>query len=1003
MVQFQTDTDSLTSGNGHLILSQDGGLDSPPHDKTYFENHLLFLKNYYSEVSVGKLSINFKVLDSVVSLPHQLKYYSPPRSGSGNNLGLLFRDSWHAADSLYGNFNFSQYQCFVIFHAGSGRDIDFTSQLGYDPLPYDIPSIYLSLKSLQDSTMFGPGYAGQTVYGNFHITNSIIMPEWENFPVVDLRLGTNGLLAASFGSFLGLPDLFDTQNGVTGIGRFGLMDGQAIFAYGGIFPPEPSAWEKTYLGWVTPTEVSPSGMTQYNLYANATGKYSVLRIPINGEEYFLLENREGDAHHDGEKVTSVYNGVESTIVMTFANDTAYFDGSQIKNINGVVTDADEYDWALPQDTTYFGGILIWHIDQSVIDQNIATNTINANPDHRGVALMEAHGANEIGRFIQTIFGSYYYDGSFTDFWYAGNPDRTPSHRVGGNEFTPSTLPNSDGYNGANSHIYVTSFSSRDSLMSFDITADSIAPSFIVTSGFPKNIRSAAPASSPTFGHLSGDGSLQVIANNGDSLFAFDMDGTSAGFDSSGIFSNVGGRFQPVISASGANDTVYAMDDSVFYGFVDRDNNHDGTADLLFSTSSIRNAASLQPLYRLGSHVVALRELSNGNSDVELYSLSGKSLYSVTVSGNTSTGSELSQFAALDTNQFSFLAGRSLFLGSLEGDSVLVTPMFVQPVFQVPPYHSINVPSLSSICYAALRSGQSPYLAGLNSQSVYLGAAGNVPEGIFTLFPGDTIISGPVVADLDSDGNRDIIFASQTKIYAVSYTGAVLNHFPISTVGSEILSSDANEIYGSIAVADLDGDGKPEVIFGTKGGTLYAYTGATGQIFPGFPLSIGGGLAGSPALAYDASDSSLYLAAIGLDGYLYSWTFKASSRNQILWGNLLGDNSHSNSVIEPPQPVKPASIPTSLMPQDSVYNWPNPVTGGMTKIRFYLRDAAQVSITVYSFAGHKVADMQTAGVAGAFQEVDWNVAGVQSGVYFARVEAVSAKEREVKIIKIAVVK
>jgi hypothetical protein len=94
-----------------------------------------------------------------------------------------------------------------------------------------------------------------------------------------------------------------------------------------------------------------------------------------------------------------------------------------------------------------------------------------------------------------------------------------------------------------------------------------------------------------------------------------------------------------------------------------------------------------------------------------------------------------------------------------------------------------------------------------------------------------------------------------------------------------------------------------------------------------------------------------------------------------------------------------------MPKSQVYNWPNPVTNGLTKIHFYLRDNAQVSIGIYSFAGHKVAGMQTTGIAGAANEVDWNVSGIQSGVYFARVEAVSAKtnEHEVAIIKIAVVK
>jgi len=1008
MVQFQVDEDTLTSGNGRFVMSQGSGLDASPHDKAYFQNHLLFLKNYFRKISGGQLNISYTVLDSVVTLPDQLKYYSPPKNGSGNNLGLLFRDSWHTADSLYGGtFPFNGYQCFVIFHAGSGRDIDFTTELGYDPLPYDIPSIYLSLKSLQDSTMFGSGYDGQPVdNGSFFITNSVIMPESESYPIVDLTLGTNGLLAASFGSFLGLPDLFDTQTGVTGIGRFGLMDGQAIFAYGGIFPPEPSAWEKSYLGWTTPKEVTPLTATQYQLYANETGKYSVLRVPISSTEYFLLENREGDAHHNGENVTSIYNKVYKTTNITLANDTEYFDGSQIKNINGVVTDADEYDWALPQDTTYFGGILIWHIDESVIDQNLASNTVNANPAHRGVALMEAHGANEIGNFIQTVFGSYYYDGSCYDFWYGGNPLRSLAHKVGGNNFTPTSLPNSDSYTGANSHIYIGGFGTHDSLMAFYVTADSVAANFQVTSGFPKNVHDATANSSPVFGHIRADDSLEVIANNGDSLYAFNVDGNSAGFDSTGFFSKVGGRFQPVISSASTGDTLYAMDDSVFYGFTCSS----GILSTLFSTpTGSANSTATLPLLEIGSKIVAVGA-SPGVFSV--FDLSGKYINSysialaneITSSDSTSAiyASGLSQFTGVDTSIFYLNIGGMYGTYRVNLDSVIksqstrlssVLPSSGQPV--------------AAVACAELTSAPGSALLILSTQSVYLNDAGT-SQKIFTVFPGDTIVSGPVIADLDGDGNRDIIFATQTKIYAVSYTGAVLNHFPISTVGSEVLSSDANRIVGSIVVADLDGDGEPEVIFGTKGGTLYAFTGATGQIVPGFPISIGGGLTGSPAVTYDSKTGNLYLAAIGLDGYLYSWTFKGTSSSQVVWGNLLHDNLHLNSIITTPSPrtIPPSfSDTTSLMPKSQVYNWPNPVTNGLTKIHFYLRDNAQVSIGIYSFAGHKVAGMQTTGIAGAANEVDWNVSGIQSGVYFARVEAVSAKtnEHEVAIIKIAVVK
>ena len=71
-----------------------------------------------------------------------------------------------------------------------------------------------------------------------------------------LGLTINGLLAASVCSHLGLPDLFDTETGLSAIGRFGLMDGQGIFAYSGTYPPEPTPWSKIYLGWAEPVTVT---------------------------------------------------------------------------------------------------------------------------------------------------------------------------------------------------------------------------------------------------------------------------------------------------------------------------------------------------------------------------------------------------------------------------------------------------------------------------------------------------------------------------------------------------------------------------------------------------------------------------------------------------------------------------------------------------------------------------------------------------------------------------
>ncbi|MCX8011009.1 MAG: hypothetical protein N3A61_07650, partial [Ignavibacteria bacterium] len=243
MVDFAHDKDAATYGTGKFgsHYSKDYGksiIDPLPHDKNYFQRHLEFLSNYYRKVSDGKVIIDFHVLEPIVSMPEVMSKYSPPAgSNDFTNLAKFFVEVWKKADSLNPNFDFSKFDVFTIFHAGVGRDVNISGNFGSEK---DLPSVFLNLKALKK--YLGSAFEGVRVGKNQTlITNSMIIPETESREVsviggsILLELSINGLLASSFGSYLGLPDLFNTETGISAIGRFGLMDGQAIFNYGGLF------------------------------------------------------------------------------------------------------------------------------------------------------------------------------------------------------------------------------------------------------------------------------------------------------------------------------------------------------------------------------------------------------------------------------------------------------------------------------------------------------------------------------------------------------------------------------------------------------------------------------------------------------------------------------------------------------------------------------------------------------------------------------------------------
>jgi len=355
MVSFQEDADGTTFGNGKFesIYTQNYGsdiLDPLPHDRKYFESHLQFVKNYFSKVSKGKLEIEYTVLPDTFSVSDRMRNYSPPPgSDDFTPLADFSVEAWSIADTLYPRFGFDAFDVFLIFHAGVGRDVSLPGSIGNER---DLPSVYLSDNAFKE--IYGNDFQGIPMMGgSFNITNSMIIPETESRELETIsgnflfEITINGLICASIGSHLGLPDLFDTETGLSAIGRFGLMDGQGIFAYLGTYPPEPSPWSKIRLGWAEPVTMDIQN-ADVNLVTNLAATISdtvILKVPLNSSEYYLIENRIRDANKDGSTITYAIGDVVRTI--TFNNDTTGYRSFDIDSLSGVIVDVDEFDWAVP--------------------------------------------------------------------------------------------------------------------------------------------------------------------------------------------------------------------------------------------------------------------------------------------------------------------------------------------------------------------------------------------------------------------------------------------------------------------------------------------------------------------------------------------------------------------------------------------------------------------------------------------------------------------------------
>ncbi len=965
MVDFLEDNDSRTSGNGKFDLSAaDSIIDSPPHNREYFQDHLLFLVNYWRKVTNGKLIVKGYVLDSVYHLPNQMQSYSPSRKSTNfAETGKLVHDTWRLVDSLTPNIEFDKYDAFCIFHAGVGRDIDLVSVYGYDPTPFDIPSLYFGLNSLKN--IFGNDYKGVPVKGGqFYIQNSLVMPATENRRLQSiggtslLQLGINGLLVGSFGSYLGLPDLFNTKTGRTGIGRFGLMDGQSMFSWGGVFPPETSAWEKYFLnkkynlGMLKIIDVPP-GENVFNIPAvSLTDIDTIYRVPISAKEYFLIENRNRDAMCNGSTVTLKHKG--ETIQKYFPRDTTTYSSFNQSALFGSIVDVDEFDWSLPGGVTkdgifYDGGILIWHIDENVIEANLASNTVNANLNRRGVDLEEADGSQDIGQsygFLSPGSGSE--DGTSLDFWFEGN-----AATVYKNEFGYNTHPNTMSNDGANCHITIKDFSQRSPRMFAKIVLgdDVIKP----LPGYPKFIGTRAANQSPQI--IDG----RIFISNGDSIFVFLPDGRSSTTNLIGLFSEVGGSF-PITSNNKSN--FFGAKDNHLFSFKANDLNNDSIYESIeiMNTSTFPSNITTSPVFiQTRDSVYIFIGCENGFIyDTTKYSFKVGDEKVTSLSG--------------------YYIDPSIYLTGTTRDSIKANNY--SPHLKLP-YSSDNW----TVITANGSAGQSVYyaVADISSSTIFLSD--------FSLSQQRTInnlkdkISGIAISDLDNNGSRDVVVTAGKKIYAYNYTGILLDNFPITV---------SDTITNSPIIADVDGDGALDILVSTKNNLIVAYSAKGKQIY-GFPISISGGSLASMSISQATQTQPGILTAMSSDGYLYAW--ELPSVKSVTWGNYRGNVQHTafeNSQLT-------GGMISEFFPTSRAYNWPNPVYDGKTNIRFYLSENAAIKITIIDMTGDLVDELNVNGIGGIDNEVEWNVAKFQSGIYFANIKAEGKTQSGSTTIKIAIVK
>jgi len=1018
MVEFKEDDDGRTSGTGKFgtIYEYDYGteiLDPMPHDRSYFQQHLLFLENYVRKASARRTILIGEVLDGIVTVPGSIVDYSFRRNESEKPVAELAVDAWQGAVAQFPTVNFSAYDMFVVFHAGRGRDIDLVSIQGFDPTPFDIPSLSFTLEGFR--RLLGSDFSGIAAGSDFHITNCAVLPTTNNreISMIDgsralLELTINGLLAASFGTYAGLPDLFNTNTGKTGIGRFGLMDGESIFAYGGICPPEPSAWEKQQLGWTVPRDASPGKHSFFLTASDTLSTPDVLRVLISDKEYWLIENRQRDIGGNGQMVSFVSGGQIQHL--RFPKDTTGFDNGNVSALKGVVIDVEDIDWSLPggrvivgdNEARINGGLLIWHIDETLIEARQNSNTVNS-VFPRGVDLEQAGGPQDIGIDLQTIFGPVTGSGSPLDYWTNENPSPVYANRFG-----MYTTPNTRANNGAFTHVTIDAFSPSGPIMSFDVALgdNTVAPA----QGFPLELQWGQSAELHArfiqTADLDGDGSNEILvvadSEEGASLHIVRSDGTP-------LFATNTGTLVAVLPGISSVSGPPAIGDI----------NGDGVKDIVVSgrgsTGDI--VVVLESIDRSGDGLIArIHEFEFPTRD-----------------GVRTLRSRIPQLIH---------GALLLHVSTAEGDSLLV-------VREVVERHSApRIPAASGdnpVCFVQL-DGSELFYAHSRLEGYFMTIAGGKPtvnaHELYMYEVAAELAHLPAMsADVTGDGEREIV-----RVFHPSSDSTQAPRLSVMSYASGAAASEVqlhNRVPTStvrhMSSADIDGDGRSDIVLSGADGRVVVLNSVLASVdhYPapydgGVSMSVRDGrgdrlfISGSDRLwqvgtkarqaegfpiplPIDASTALIrtrsgLLGVAAVTSAAQVFLFEVNEQidvSALLWRSLYCDERNSLQV---PLPISvPSDAVSEFFPKDRCYNWPNPVYDGITRIRFFVSEDSDVTVKIYDLAGDAVDELRTRAVGGVDNEIIWNVGGIQSDVYLARVEASAPGRKGEKIIKIAIVK
>lgn len=479
--------------------------DNLPHDKTYFEEQLQFAADYFSTVSGGKFGFKYTVYpkepNGAYQLDKQMVSYSPGEKFPEESwdeyylrrtvaLIRFIKDAVREADddeespfagvrADTSNGEITWYSkehpdstreyktAFLVFHAGASylTDGGEDGAFGIDS-PSDMIDAFITPDFFEYFADSVDGISADTLNGeiNFGVrvdaNNSRLLVDElmmvsETSNQDGLNWGIHGILVNQIARQIGIPDLFSTMSGISGVGGFCIMDFAGYSAAKGFIPPWPSAWVRAFYGWDEVTIADVDNDSTYAIPAVHTDstRPRIILVPLNKSEYYLIENRQRNLAPDSVDSPFNYDTDEE-------HNIKHIDPFDRVNLDKVVVDVSggernvikkvrNYDVGIPA-----SGVLVWHIDDDLINNRLEYNMVNADSLYRGVNLVEADGITDLGVQFQDAFYNAAFDYGGAQDIFPHQTVKRPGKDYTINSFGPFTRPSTKSNSGGHTYLKI---------------------------------------------------------------------------------------------------------------------------------------------------------------------------------------------------------------------------------------------------------------------------------------------------------------------------------------------------------------------------------------------------------------------------------------------------------------------------------------------------------------------------------------------------------------------